>query len=365
MRAYLTAQLAQDLLDRASLLADKAAADAVRKDAKQLVLDAMSAAQRALKAAGDDAGANLAMAEVLRLQGKPARDAKRYLDTARAKADKDWARELALAEALQQVHDGKLDDAKASFTAIDQGDGKLEASGDVRARFHLALVLAAQNKAADAKPLADSIIAAQPEHAGAKALLAKLETSVATSDPLPPEDTPSGSAAPIKEPKPAPRPTGPTGPASPGPGPTTMPSGGGGSYDTLIASANKAAETSCARAIELYNKALEQKPNGVEALTGLGYCYIDAKQFSSAFSKFRTALAMSSRYEPALRGIAEGYLQQGRKDLAIEAWKHYLEVYPDNAAAKKQLERLGGGPPEPPPAPAPTPDSPAAGSASE
>ena len=127
------------------------------------------------------------------------------------------------------------------------------------------------------------------------------------------------------------------------------------SYDTLIASANKAAETSCARAMELYNRALEQKPNGVEALTGLGYCYIDAKQFSSAFSKFRTALAMSSRYEPALRGIAEGYLQQGRKDLAIEAYKHYLEVYPDNAAAKKQLERLGPGPQDTPAPPAPSP----------
>ncbi|HEY0194316.1 MAG TPA: zinc-ribbon domain-containing protein, partial [Kofleriaceae bacterium] len=188
MRAYLTAQLAQDLIDRASLLADKPAADGLRKDARQLVLDAASAAQRALKAAGDDAGANLAMAEVLRLQGKPAREAKRYLDTARGNADKDWARELALAEALQQVHDGKLDDAKAGFTAIDQGDGKLEASGDVRARFHLALVLAAQAKPADARPLADSIIAAQPEHAGAKALLARLETHVETSDPLPPEE---------------------------------------------------------------------------------------------------------------------------------------------------------------------------------
>ena len=80
--------------------------------------------------------------------------------------------------------------------------------------------------------------------------------------------------------------------------------------------------------MELYAKALEQKPNGVEALTGMGYCHLDAKQFASAFSKFRAALAVSSRYEPALWGVAEAYQQQGRKEQAIEACKAYLEVYP-------------------------------------
>ena len=87
--------------------------------------------------------------------------------------------------------------------------------------------------------------------------------------------------------------------------------------------------------MELFAKALEQKPNGVEALTGMGYCHIDAKQFSSAFSKFRAALAVSSRYEPALWGVAEAYQQQGRKEQAIEACKAYLEVYPSAPKAQK------------------------------
>jgi tetratricopeptide (TPR) repeat protein len=355
LRAHLIAQLAQDLIDRASVTADKAEADNLRKDAKQLVLDAATAAQRALKAAGDDAGANLAMAEVLRLQGKPARDSQRYLDAARAKNDKDWARDLALADALALQRDGKLDDAKAAFAAIDQGDGKLETSGDVRARLHEALALAAQAKAADARPLVDAILAAQPEHAAARALAQKLETQVATGDAMPPEEG-KPAAAPTREPA-GKAPTG----KEPSPGraePAREPSGGGGggSYDALLGSANKIADTNCSRAMELYQKALEQKPNGVEALTGMGYCYIDAKQFSSAHSKFRTALMVSPKYEPALRGIAEGYLQQGLKDRAIEAYKAYLDVYPDNAAAKKQLERLGGSTapaPSPPPASAP------------
>src|SRR5262249_30652128 len=147
-------------------------ADALRREANQLVLDAATAAQRALKAAGDDAGANIAMAEVLRLQRKPARDIQRYLDTARARADKDWAIDLALADALALARDNKLDEARAGFASIDQGGGKLETAGDVRARFHLALALVAQGKAADARPLIDAILAAQPDHAGARALSA-------------------------------------------------------------------------------------------------------------------------------------------------------------------------------------------------
>ena len=367
LRAQLIAQLAQDLQDRASVTADQPLADTLRKEAKQLVLDAATAAQRALRTSGDDAGANVAMASVLRLQGKPARDIKRYLDMARAKPDKDWARDLALADGLVLARDNKLDDAKAAFAALDQGDGKLETSGDVRARLHLAFVLAAQNKAAEAKPLVDAILAAQPEHAAARALAAKLETLVAQTDPLPPED-----GKPV--PRPAPRDAGVARDAAPrpvathDPGPAAELGGGEPSYERLLKRANTLAESSCAQAMELYAKALEQKPNGIEALTGMGYCHIDAKQFASAFSKFRAALAVSSRYEPALRGVAEAYQQQGRREQAIEAYKAYLEIYPESAAAKKQLERLGGGEtpaPTPTPTPTPTPEPSGAGSGSE
>lgn len=359
MRAHLSAQIAQGLLDRAAVTGDKTEAEKLKKDAKQLVIDAAPGAQRAFKAAGDDALANLAMAEILRLQGKAAKDFKRYADAAKAKAG-DWKRDVALAEGIQLARDGKLEDAKTAFAAIDTGDDKLETSGDVRARFHLALALYAQNKPAEAKPLVAQVLAAQPEHAGAKALATRLETTVVKTDPLPPEENTT---------KPNTNPS--TG--NSGGGGEPLPTGGG--YDALLARANKLAETSCTKATEVYQKALEQKPNGVEALTGMGYCHIDAKQYSSAFSKFRAALAISSRYEPALWGVAEAYSQQGRKEQAIEAVKAYLEVYPGAPKALKALDRLGGSatppgpgsadkPPEKPPekpvetptAPTPPPD---------
>jgi predicted Zn finger-like uncharacterized protein len=343
MRARVVTTLVQALQDRAGLVPDKAAADKLRKQAKQLVIDGAGLAQRALKALPDDPGANLAMADVLRLQGKPARDVKRYLDQARAKiaADKQIARELALADGLLAMRESKLDDAQILIATGDTDPS------DVRPKLQLALIAYAQTKPADAKPLVEQVLATQPEHAGARALQARLDTMVAKSDPLPPEDhggSGSGSSA--------------THVVRP---PTNDNVGGGTDYDSLLARANKLAETNCTKAMDVFQKALEQKPNGVEALTGMGYCHIDAKQFASAFSKFRAALAVSSRYEPALSGVAEAYQQQGRKEQAIDAWKAYLEVYPGSAKAKKQLEILGadsggtGGSGSPTPTPTPTP----------
>jgi tetratricopeptide (TPR) repeat protein len=237
--------------------------------------------------------------------------------------------------------------------------------------FHLALIAYTQNRAADARPLVDKVLAAQLEHAGARALAARLETLVAKSDPLPPEDSKDVKAS--KDSKDASEST--KDPKSPPGGatdarPDPAPPAGGGNYDALMKEADKVADTNCSRAIELYQKAREIKPDSAAALTGMGYCYIDAKQFASAHSMFRQALTFAKRYEPALYGVAEAYQQQGRKDDAINAYKAYLEVYPGAAKANRQLERLGvtpdgGGattpappPPTPTPTPAPTPTTP-------
>ena len=335
MRAQLAVAIAQGLNDRAALV-DKTQGDKLRKDAKTIVIAAATDAQKAHKAAPDDPSANLAMAHVLRLQGKPAKDVGRYLDTAKAKVG-DWVRDAALAEALTLRRDSKLDDAKNVLLAVDQGNHKLEVSGDVRARFQLALIAQAQNRTAEAKQMVDQILAAQNDHAGAKALATKLETAVTKTDPLPPEENAGKGSNVATNPGKVPPP--------PDPGPS------GESYEKLVVRANKLAESNCAKATEVFLKALEQRPNGPEALTGLGYCHIDSKQFASAHGRFRAALAVATNFEPALYGIAEAYQQQGRKDDAIEAYRAYLAVYPTSAKAKRQLERLGagGGESSPPP----------------
>jgi predicted Zn finger-like uncharacterized protein len=369
MRANVIAGIAQGMLDRA-VLVEKSDAEKLKKDAKALVLEAATPAQKAVKATPDDPAANLAMAAVLRLQGKSVRDVARYLEPATAKATPAWKRDIAIGQALALEREKKYDEAKAILAPLDaSAEDKLEATGDVRVRFRLAMIAFAQNKPADAKPLVESILAAAPDHRGAKALAAKIDNTVVKTDPLPPEDGQQGSAT--KPPE-----GGNTGGGNTGGGNVS----GGGSYDQLLARANALAESNCTKAIDLFGKALEQKPNGVEALTGMGYCHIDAKQFASAFSKFRAALAVSSRYEPALWGIAEAYMQQGRKEQALEAVKAYIDVYPGVAKAQKALDRLGGATPAPTPTPTPpdngggsatppptptptpTPEAPAAGS---
>ncbi len=316
MRARLATGMAQSMLERAGLAADKAESDKLRKASKQLAIDAAPLAQRAVKAAADDPSANLAMADVLRLQGKPAKDAQRYLAAAKAKgaADPELARSIALSGALVLERDAKLDAAAKELAAVD-------GAGDARIQQELAMIAYAEGKPGDAKPFVDQILATSPDHDAARALSQRLATAVAKTDPLPPED------------------------GGKGPAHHESPSGGtsGGDYDTLVARADKLAQQSCARAMELYSRALEQKPTGVEALTGMGYCYLDGKQFASAFSKFRTALAVSPRFEPALAGVAETYQQQGNRAQAIESWQHYLEANPGSAKAQKQLQILGAG----------------------
>jgi predicted Zn finger-like uncharacterized protein len=328
MRARLATALAQGMQDRAGFV-DKAEADKLRKDAKQIVIDAAPLAQRAHAGQADSASANLAMADVLRLQGKPAPSVKRYIETARGKTagDPTLVASVALAEAQLAMRDGKLPEAEKALAGV-------QAPDDMRIKLALAQIWYAQHKTAEAKGQVDQVLAAQPDSDVALAMYKKLETAVATSDPLPPED--EGSQKPANNGTTKPVNNGTTKPANNGGG-----GGGGNDYASLLARANKQAESNCSRAMDLYMKALEQKPNGVEALTGMGYCHLDAKQFSSAFSKFRAALAVSSRYEPALGGVAETYQRQGNKEQAIEAWRKYLDLYPGSAKAKKQLELLG------------------------
>ena len=239
---------------------------------------------------------------------------------------------------------------------LDQGAVRLEQSGDVRVRFRQAMLAYADGKSVEARQLLDTVLASQGAHEGALALLTKLDAAVNTTDPLPPEVAGSGAGSSV------------TTSSNPGSTNTGSPNTGGAGedYDRLVKRANDMAESNCSKAAELFNKALDQKPNGVEALVGLGFCSLDSKNYATAFSKFRAALAISPRNERALWGVAETYQQQSRKEQAIESYQRYLEVYPESSAAKRQLERLGvtndTAPPAPPTAPTsptPTPATPA------
>src|SRR5262249_30709022 len=133
-----------------------------------------------------------------------------------------------------------------------------------------------------------------------------------------------------------------------------------------------------------FERALDARPGGVEALTGIGYCYLDRKQYSQALSNFRAALGISSRYSEALIGMAEAYRYQGLSKEAVAYYRRYLEQSPNGpkaARARRHAEEPGGpdeapkpdqpvtAPPPPPPVTAPPldklPDKPGASTTPE
>lgn len=322
MRARLLTAIAQSQEDRAALLSssEASAADKLRKKSKETVLEALPLAQRAFKAAPASASANLAMADLLRLQGKSSRELRRYLDVV-AKAQPSSA-DLAILEGLLLVKEGKLAEARALWTKADAGEAKLEQSGDVRLRFRSAVAAMADGKAVEARSAVDTVIAAQPEHEAAKALLGRLDQAVASDDPLPPEEPDSGAGS------------GSSG-SSGGTGISA-----GDSYEKLVKKGDELAEKNCRKAIPVYQAALDKQPTGVAALIGMGFCHIEIQEYASANSRFRTVLALQAKNERALWGIAELYRQQGAKAKAIDAFRAYLEAYPNSTAAKRQLEML-------------------------
>ena len=84
---------------------------------------------------------------------------------------------------------------------------------------------------------------------------------------------------------------------------------------------------------KLYEKALTLNPQGVEAITGLGYCDLDREKFMGAVERFKSALKVAPDYGDALIGIAESYKIQGQKTQALDYYHRYLVAQPHGAAS--------------------------------
>ncbi len=331
-RARVESALGQRLVDRARLAATPAEGKPLADKARARAAAAKAAADAALAIEGDHkAAAQVALADARRLDGEKTVEVERILKQARQgppAAAADLAREADLVSGLLLVRDERLRDARVLFDRLTR-----EApDGDQRARFRLAWIDFLEGNAAGAKTGAEAVLAAQPDHAGARALLARVTASAPAPAPTP------GQPAADKpvEPKPADKPAPPRPPADDSPGGT-------------LKRANKLAENgNCDQAMPLYRKVLDDEPSSVEALTGLGFCHLDRKEYASAHTRFRAALGISSRYQDAMWGIAEMYQRQGNAEEAIAKYQAFIDAYPSTrraAAARRQIEKLRGAQP--------------------
>src|SRR5437868_15292120 len=95
---------------------------------------------------------------------------------------------------------------------------------------------------------------------------------------------------------------------------------GGGSGDSYASSVKQADEARKAgdldAAMPLYGRALQAKPDGVEAKLGLGQSYLTIGAPDEAAALFRDVLAQRNSNQVARRGLAAALISMGQPDLA-------------------------------------------------
>jgi tetratricopeptide (TPR) repeat protein len=118
----------------------------------------------------------------------------------------------------------------------------------------------------------------------------------------------------------------------------------GKSYERLVADADRLMENGQpARAQKLLDQALLMQPNGVAALSGVAYLFLDRRRPLAAISTFKRALGTSPEFAPALFGLAEAYRAQGELPAAADNYRKYIAVAPggpDAPAARRQLKDI-------------------------
>jgi len=115
-------------------------------------------------------------------------------------------------------------------------------------------------------------------------------------------------------------------------------------YERLVAEADRLMENGQpARAQKLLDEALAMQPNGVAALSGVGYLQLDRERPLAAMATFKRALGLSPEFPQALFGLAEAYRAQGQIGLAADNYRKFIAVAPgapDAPAARRQLKEM-------------------------
>jgi tetratricopeptide (TPR) repeat protein len=94
-----------------------------------------------------------------------------------------------------------------------------------------------------------------------------------------------------------------------------------------------------ASSVEAYEEALRLDPRDVETVIHLGNLYLGLKRYPDAEGKFRAAIESQPKSPQALLGLAQS-LDGEKKPEAAKAFRDYLAMQPDGAAARARLIHL-------------------------
>ena len=308
----------------------------LRKQADGLADRALTYAREALSAASTSV-TQRAMAEALLAKGGAGPEALAHLNKAMALGPDDP--DNYAARAMFEMARKQWQTAEATLKTSLEMAGKAGVTY-YRGSYLLARVLVAEGKRKGAAERLAAILATNEKHEAAKALKGVLEAAAAAPRPAARQAAVARAGAALDAGVAAVQ------PRAAGDGAKTDEEGGGGEddYDALVRKGDRYSENGrVGEAKRAYERALKVRPGGVEALTGLAYCYLDRRQRSQAVRLFRRALANSPSFGDALIGLAETYKHMGRLKEALKYYKRYLDSHPGGSRsglAKRNVDEL-------------------------
>jgi len=328
----------------------------LRDEATKKLLQAEIHASAAIKVAADRPEVKRAMGDYLRLQGRQP-EARTYLADAARLSPEDP--EVLYVEGALEADLGHAEKAETLLKQALVRTKARQGQSLLRAALLLASLQLKAGRSSEAQAQAEAVLEANPNHRWAKQLLE--EAKAAAEQVASPTPTPTAPDAGAPEASPTPGKVPPKKPGGEHPAPLA-----GGSYDSLVKQGSQLSERGrTMQAVRAFEQALKLRPNGAEALTGLGYCHLDQERFAAAISSFHKALSVSPTYGDALIGMAEAYKIQGNLRKALDYYRAYVTAHPSGGKAVMSrrnvadLERKLGVPsptlPTPTPAPSPTP----------
>lgn len=306
-----------------------------RAERKRHVVSARNNAELALRAKPNDAEAEVALADALRLEGNIVA-AREHLTRAHEPSARSSAESLRVAAQLAaDESDGDLSQALQLAARAVEADPRM-----IRAQLLAGSLLLAANDLSTAREHAREVLSQHPSHKLAGSLLSVIEARAVSASATTTEQatdtqdtTETETATDAVETSDASdaegKPTRPT---------PELPTG----YDELIRRGESLLERGSVRvAKEAFERALALRPGSPPALTGLGYIALERGDTSGAIRLFTPASVAG--FGDALIGLGDTYRRLGRNEDALRAYERYLNRFPNGPRASiagRQAERL-------------------------
>ncbi|MCJ8055466.1 hypothetical protein GB928_011885 [Shinella curvata] len=116
---------------------------------------------------------------------------------------------------------------------------------------------------------------------------------------------------------------------------------GSASINLLIQWADKAmGEDKNAAALDFLDEAIRLRPDYVEGWNRRATLHFKMGNYRKSMSDINQVLKIEPRHFGALAGMAAILAQSGRDELAMKAWERFLDVYPTERQAQKEMGDL-------------------------